>query len=121
MPPLLRANQLQKLAAKVGFDWPDLLPVWNKITEEIEECKEAVEQGHSKSLITGELGDILFAVVNLSRKLKVDPAIALESTNKKFIERFSFIETKVKENGQDLTDLSLEELDHFWELSKQKK
>lgn len=120
LPPLLRAYQLQKLAAKVGFDWPDLEPVWDKIQEEVSESKEAIALNLNKSKIQAEVGDLLFAVVNLTRKLGIDPSIAIETTNKKFIDRFGFIELQAKNMGKELTKMGLEEMDALWEKAKTK-
>lgn len=119
LPPLLRSKQLQNKAAKVGFDWDDIGPVLVKVKEEIMECEEAIKQ-NSKKLIEGELGDLLFSVVNLARKLEIDPVVALETTNNKFRHRFAFIEQSLKENGKTFSEVSLDEMDDYWERAKEK-
>lgn len=115
LPALLRAYKLQKRAAKVGFDWPDTRPVFEKIEEEIEELKHAHQHGTN---IEEELGDLLFAVVNLARKLKVNPENALRSTNSKFKSRFNYIEKTLQKNGKSPKESTLNEMDMLWEEAK---
>ncbi|MCV6609646.1 MAG: nucleoside triphosphate pyrophosphohydrolase [Amphritea sp.] len=119
LPALNRADKLQKRAARVGFDWGDPLPVLDKIEEEIAELREAIASGN-KTEIEHELGDLLFAQVNLARHLKVNPETALRHTNQKFTRRFGFIEDQVDASGQDWNDFSLDELDAWWDEAKQK-
>ncbi len=119
LPALNRADKLQKRAARVGFDWGDPLPVLDKIEEEIEELREAIASGN-KTEIEHELGDLLFAQVNLARHLKVNPETALRHTNQKFTRRFGFIEDQVDASGQDWNDFSLDELDAWWDEAKEK-
>lgn len=119
LPALNRADKLQKRAARVGFDWGDPLPVLDKIEEEIAELREAIASGN-KTEIEHELGDLLFAQVNLARHLKVNPETALRYTNQKFTRRFGFIEDQVDASGQDWNDFSLDELDAWWDEAKQK-
>jgi len=117
MPSMMQAVKLQQKAAKFGFDWPDISPVFAKIREELDELEEAIqlgEQGH----IAEEMGDVLFAMTNLARHLKVSPDIALNKTNTKFRRRFARIETLLVAQNRKLTDCSLAELDRYWEQAK---
>ena len=118
LPALIRADKVQKKAAKVGFDWDDIEPALDKIIEEYNEIK-SVYKSHNKSKITEELGDLIFSTVNVARFLDIDPEYALNYTIDKFISRFYYIETKVKELGKDITEMTLQELDEFWEMSKE--
>ena len=117
MPALMQAEKLQKKAAKVGFDWPDVAPVFVKIREELAELEEAIQQAE-QAHIEAEMGDVLFAMSNLARHLSVSPDVALNRTNVKFRRRFARIETLVSESGKSLNDCSLEELDVLWEQTK---
>ncbi len=117
LPSLLRAYKLQSKAAKVGFDWDTIEPVWGKIKEELEELKAAVVNGDSNAM-EGELGDVLFSVVNLARFLQLEAEVALHVTNNKFVRRFSYIENAVVTNGLKWEELSLAELDILWEKAK---
>ncbi|MEG6586191.1 nucleoside triphosphate pyrophosphohydrolase [Dendrosporobacter sp. 1207_IL3150] len=117
LPSLMKAYKLQAKAAKVGFDWDNINPIWEKIEEEITELKEALLEGETEAL-EGELGDILFAVVNLARFLGIDAEIALNVTNSKFKNRFAYIEAKVKEKGTNWEHFTLAELDKFWDEAK---
>ena len=117
LPALMGACKLQQKAAKAGFDWDDIEPVWGKLDEEIAELKQAIQQqdsGHTEE----ELGDVLFSVVNLARFLKVDAETALRLTNGKFKQRFSHVEARVKASGHSWNEFTLEELDAFWEEAK---
>lgn len=118
-PALLEGLKLTKRAAKVGFDWPSIEPVFDKLHEEISELKEAVN-ARDEGEIGEELGDLLFAVVNLSRHLGVEPETALKRTNRKFRKRFKFIEDELKQTGTMLEDASLEEMDGLWDKAKAK-
>lgn len=119
LPQLYRAFRMQEKASKVGFDWKDKEPVWNKIQEEINELKE-VQSGVNHEKIEEEFGDLLFSLVNYARFIDVNPENALRRTNDKFIKRFNYIERKFKENGKEITKSTLEEMDKFWEESKKK-
>jgi MazG family protein len=116
-PALLEALKLTNKAAKVGFDWQDHEQIFDKIQEEIGELKEAMG-GKTKDDISGEVGDLLFAVVNLARRIDVEPETALKTTNRKFRQRFMFIEDELKAAGRELTDASLEEMDELWNKAK---
>ncbi len=113
VPPLHRAYQLQKRAARVGFDWPDISDVYDKLNEEVAEFKEAIESGNREHVLE-ELGDIVFSVVNLARFVKVDPAFALERTNAKFERRFRVVEEEIESNGRKMKDCTLAEMDEIW-------
>ncbi|MCE5285070.1 MAG: nucleoside triphosphate pyrophosphohydrolase, partial [Pelosinus sp.] len=118
LPALLRAYKLQGKAAKVGFDWDDVQPVWDKVQEELVELREAAAADNLRD-IEGELGDVLFSVVNLARFLGVEAETALNVTNNKFIRRFQYIENKVMQQGLKWDKLTLEELDRIWNKAKQ--
>jgi tetrapyrrole methylase family protein/MazG family protein len=117
LPALLRAEKIQARAARVGFDWPELQGAWDKIEEEKEELLVALRGGAQED-IKNEYGDLLFALVNVARFLKVDPEEALGHTIDKFIQRFRSMEEQVKEQGLKLSDLSLQELDKLWDEAK---
>lgn len=117
LPALLRSQNLQKKAARVGFDWPDVAPVYAKLSEEIGEIREAVEQ-KNPAAIEAEVGDLLFSAVNLARKLGVDAETALAGANKRFYSRFRHIEKTLLADGRAIEGTSLEELDRIWEQAK---
>ncbi len=119
-PALMRAQKLQKKASKVGFDWPDAQRVFDKIEEEICELKQEIKDNSSTN-IEEEFGDLLFAFVNLGRKLGLDCETALTKCNQKFYSRFNGIEKEVKEASKQMTDLSLEELEALWIQQKLKE
>ncbi len=124
LPELVKAYRMQEKAAGVGFDWENKEQVWGKVEEEIRELKEEVgvwEQGTgscNKERVTEEFGDLMFALVNYSRFIKVNPMDALEVANKKFRKRFNYIEDKAREMGKSLVDMSLDEMNELWNVSK---
>lgn len=121
LPALSRAAKLQKRAAQVGFDWPEALPVLDKVREELDEVLEAMSENDPQA-IAEELGDLLFAVANLARHLKVEPEAALRAANGKFERRFRFIEQALREAGRPIENCSLDELDALWgDAKKQEK
>ncbi|MDP3816006.1 nucleoside triphosphate pyrophosphohydrolase [Pseudomonas sp.] len=121
LPSLSRAIKLQKRAAQVGFDWPEALPVVDKVREELDEVLEAMSENDPQA-IAEEIGDLLFVVSNLARHLKVDPESALRAANGKFERRFRFIEQALREAGRAMENCPLEELDALWgEAKKQEK
>ena len=121
LPALSRAAKLQKRAAQVGFDWPEALPVLDKVREELDEVLEAMSENDPQA-IAEELGDLLFVVVNLVRHLKVEPEAALRAANGKFERRFRFIEQALRDAGRPIENCSLDELDALWgEAKKQEK
>lgn len=117
LPALIYAEKVQHKAAKVGFDWDEIGPVWDKCAEEIAELKEAAAEKDADH-IEDEFGDLVFAIVNLARFLKVDPELALRRANKKFSRRFKVVEQKVVESGRDWSEYTLSQLDRFWEEAK---
>lgn len=117
LPALMRAEKLQKRAARVGFDWPNLDGVVDKIAEEAQELKEASESLNADA-IEDEMGDLLFAVTNLARKLGVDPEVALRRTNDKFTRRFKFVEAGAERDGRVLSNMTLDEMDELWNAAK---
>ena len=117
LPALLRAQTVQKKAARVGFDWPDAEPVYAKIEEETAEIREAVARG-VQAEVEAEIGDLLFSAVNLARKLGVDAETALAGTIKRFTARFRCIEDALRAEGRKMEDTPLEELDRLWEQAK---
>jgi MazG family protein len=116
-PPLEKAAKLQKKAAKAGFDWPSPQPVWDKIDEELGELRAALKIGFHAE-IESELGDILFSVVNLSRLLHVDPALALHRTNVKFERRFREVERRLAAEGSRPSEAGLGRMDALWNQVK---
>ena len=118
LPALLRAEKLQRRAASVGFDWDSALRVVDKIAEEAREIADAQQQGAPRAKIEDEIGDLLFAVVNLARHLKVDPETALRGTNAKFIRRFESIEDRLAANGRTPAQATLEEMEALWNAAK---
>ncbi|RBW67645.1 nucleoside triphosphate pyrophosphohydrolase [Bacillus taeanensis] len=116
LPGLYQAYEFQKEAAKIGFDWPDVQPVWAKIKEEIEEFRQADSADEQLK----EFGDILFALVNLARFYSIDPEEAVRATNRKFYNRFSYIEQQLEKNSLNPKDVTLEQLDVWWEEAKKK-
>ncbi|MCB5258295.1 MAG: nucleoside triphosphate pyrophosphohydrolase [Candidatus Cloacimonetes bacterium] len=120
LPALIYAQRMQEKAASVGFDWDAVPPILEKIDEENKELKSALET-NDQMRIKEELGDLLFTIVNLARKLHIDAETALKETARKFSKRFQFIEEQYRQNGENINEASLEELDSFWELSKKEK
>ena len=117
LPALVKANRIQAKVAGVGFDWEKPEQVWEKVQEELNEFREEVSKGDTDAM-EAEFGDVLFSMVNYARFLNIDPENSLERTNKKFIKRFQYLEEKVKEKGKSLKDMSLREMDVFWEEAK---
>jgi len=117
LPELQKAARMQEKVSKVGFDWENKNDVWKKVIEEIEEMHESEKTG-DKNLLEKEMGDVFFALINYSRFLGINPENALRRTNKKFINRFNYIEQKLEENNKLITESNLEEMDKYWEESK---
>jgi tetrapyrrole methylase family protein/MazG family protein len=120
LPPLERAARIQELVSKVGFDWKSPAPVWQKMHEEGRELEEAVQKGDPRR-VEDEVGDLLFTVVNLSRLLNVDPAIALHRTNEKFIGRFRKLEAVLEAQGLKPAEAGLERMDTIWNQVKEEE
>jgi tetrapyrrole methylase family protein / MazG family protein len=119
-PALNRAFRVQEKAAGVGFDWPDVAPVWQKVHEEIGELEAEVAKNDAER-IEHEFGDLMFSMVNLGRKLGVNPEDALRQAIEKFTRRFAYIEERLMAQGKSLHDSNLEEMDALWEESKKKR
>jgi tetrapyrrole methylase family protein/MazG family protein len=117
LPSLLRAHRLQDRAARVGFDWKDVQDVINKVDEELEEFRQALKSGSPKEL-EDELGDVFFALVNLSRFIRVNPEEALRKCISRFISRFRYIEEEIAKSGRDMRNVTLEEMEALWQEAK---
>lgn len=120
LPALARAQKLQKRAARSGFDWPEVEPVLDKLQEEIDEVREAVQQ-RDQAAMCEEIGDLLFSVVNLARHLGVDAEEALRAGNRKFISRFSHIEQSLQQAGQSIEQQDLQTLESLWQAAKRQE
>lgn len=117
LPALVKANRIQEKVAGVGFDWEQPEQVFEKVQEELSELQEEIKGGNPDQM-ESEFGDVLFSMINYARFLNINPENALERTNKKFIKRFQYLETKAKESGKSLVDMTLAEIDIFWEEAK---
>jgi len=117
LPALVKANRIQDKVAGVGFDWEKPEQVWKKVEEELNEFKVEVKLGNQEA-IENEFGDVLFSMVNYARFLGINPENALERTNKKFSKRFQYLESKAKSKNKSLKEMSLAEMDVFWEEAK---
>ncbi len=122
LPALMRAVKLQNRAQRVGFDWDDVSPVFDKIREEIDELEAATRQlgtdDQTRQDQEAELGDVLFAITNLARHLDQDPEVALTNSNNKFVRRFTYIEKQLAADGKTLQEASLDRMEKLWEASK---
>ena len=118
LPALIRAKKLTKRAATVGFDWPQTGQVVAKIDEELAEVKAEINAHASQKYIEDEIGDLLFTIANLARHFKIDPEAALKKTNRKFIDRFHFIEQKLESANMSFEDASLERMEELWQTAK---
>ncbi len=121
LPALLRARKLQERAARVGFDWPDMAATLAKVDEELGELKEAIEDGGDGAAQAEEVGDLLFACVNVARRLGIDPEQALRDCNDKFVRRFNAVEDGLAKAGKAPEDSTLEEMDALWEAAKRRE
>ncbi len=118
MPSIVKALRMQDKAAQVGFDWPTTTEVWAKVDEELAELKEEFREDATSAKTENEFGDFIFSLINLARHHNINPDDALEKTNQKFIKRFQYIEAKAKEHNRKLTDMTLDEMDVFWNEAK---
>ena len=118
LPAMVKAMRIQEKARGVGFDWDNADQVWDKVQEELAEFKAEVEK-NDKEKMTDEFGDVLFSMINYARFLDINPETALEKTNKKFIKRFQYLEEKAKKEGKDIKNMSLEEMEAYWNEAKQ--
>ena len=117
LPSLIKAYRIQDKARNVGFDWEEREDVWDKVAEENAEVREAITRGDQDD-IEAEFGDLLFSIINAARLYGVNPDNALERTNKKFIKRFNYLETESKKDGKTLGDMTLGEMDQYWDRAK---
>ncbi|MBG6132323.1 XTP/dITP diphosphohydrolase [Aquimarina sp. EL_43] len=117
LPAMVKASRIQDKVAGVGFDWEEPYQVFEKLKEELDELQHEIEV-EDQEKIESEFGDVLFSMINYARFLKVNPEDSLERTNKKFIKRFQYLESKAKENNKSLRDMTLAEMDVFWEEAK---
>jgi len=117
LPAIVKAYRIQEKVRGIGFDWENKNQVWDKVQEEIEEFQREEKKNDTEKM-EEEFGDVLFSLVNYSRFVNVNPEDALEKTNKKFIRRFQFMEQKIKEDGLDLSKLSFEQMNNFWDMAK---
>ena len=122
LPALVKAMRIQEKARGAGFDWEEKQQVWQKVEEELQEFKQEFDVLENEAIdaqkAEGEFGDVLFSLINYARFININPETALEHTNKKFIKRFTYLEQKAKENGKSLQDMTLAEMDVFWEEAK---
>ena len=117
LPALVKASRIQEKVAGVGFDWEESQQVWEKVEEELQEFHDEVKEGN-KDEMEAEFGDVLFSLINYAKHLNINAENALERTNKKFISRFQYLEGKAKELGKELSDMTLKEMDVYWEEAK---
>jgi XTP/dITP diphosphohydrolase len=118
LPAVVKASRIQEKVAGVGFDWEKPEQVWEKVQEELSELNEEIKAGNKENT-EKEFGDVLFSMINYARFIGVNPENALEKTNKKFINRFQYLEKEAKKEGKELSDMSLVEMDVYWEKSKE--
>jgi len=121
LPALIKAMRIQEKARASGFDWEKKEQVWDKVKEELKEFEQEVNAGDSLNQadkIESEFGDLLFSLINYARFININPEDALEKTNKKFIQRFTYLETESKKDGKDLSSMSLTEMDEYWDKAK---
>ena len=119
LPAMIKAYRIQDKARGVGFDWEETSQVWDKVVEEMNELKHEVDNNGKPERIESEFGDLLFALINYSRFIDVNPDTALERTNNKFINRFMHMEENIKKTGKSLHDMTLKEMDVFWNKAKE--
>jgi XTP/dITP diphosphohydrolase len=122
LPSLVKASRIQEKARGVGFDWEDKTQVWEKVEEEMQEFKNEFNVVDNEAIdiekAEDEFGDLLFSLINYARFININPENALEKTNKKFIKRFQYLESKAKESGKELQDMTLAEMDVYWNEAK---
>ena len=118
LPAMIKATRIQEKARGVGFDWDHESQVWEKVQEEMQEFRQEVALGNSEKA-EAEFGDLLFSLINYARFRNINPEDALEKTNRKFIRRFTYLEEESKKDGKELSSMTLEEMDRYWEASKQ--
>ena len=119
LPAMIKATRIQDKARGVGFDWDNQEQVWDKVNEELVELKDEIDSNASKKKVESEFGDVLFSMINYARFIDVDPEMALERTNKKFIKRFQYLETESRKDGKEISEMTLEEMDVYWNAAKE--
>lgn len=119
LPAMVKAHRIQEKARGAGFDWEESNQVWEKVVEEKNELLHELKSGGEPKRVESEFGDLLFALINYARFIDVNPEDALEKTNRKFIKRFQYLEENSKKAGKDLTDMSLTEMDVYWNQAKE--
>ena len=117
LPAVVKAYRIQEKVRGIGFDWENKGQVWDKVLEEIQELKNE-ENNNNIDRIEDEFGDVLFAFINYSRFININPEDALEKTNKRFIKRFQFLEKQISADGKQLSDLTFDEMNSYWDLAK---
>jgi XTP/dITP diphosphohydrolase len=120
LPAIVKAARIQEKAQGVGFDWNNANEVWAKVQEELNELQQAVITQNAQDT-EGEMGDVLFALINYARFIKINPDSALERTNQKFIKRFQYIERQAHAQGRQITDMTIDEMEYFWQAAKHEK
>lgn len=120
LPSIIKSYRIQDKARNVGFDWEKKEDVWDKVNEELNEVKAEVSNGNKEN-IEAEFGDLLFSIINAARLYDINPDDALERTNKKFIRRFNYLEQHAKEDGKSLKEMTLKEMDQYWNKAKEEE
>ena len=118
LPALIKSHRIQDKVRAVGFDWDHKEQVWDKVTEEINEVKHELINGNQREKMEDEIGDLLFSIVNAARLYDIEPETALERTNRKFIHRFKYLESKANQMGKSLKEMNLKEMEAIWEEAK---
>ena len=118
LPAMIKSHRIQDKVRAVGFDWDHREQVWDKVTEEINEVRHELNTGQEKERMEDEIGDLLFSIVNAARLYDIEPETALERTNRKFIKRFKYLESKALELGRSLKEMSLQEMEAIWQEAK---
>jgi XTP/dITP diphosphohydrolase len=119
LPALVKASRIQEKARGVGFDWDNREQVWEKVNEELAEFKTEVDSNAPHEKVEAEFGDLLFSMINYARFININPEDALERTNIKFIRRFQFLETESAKDGKQIKDMTLTEMDTYWNRAKE--
>lgn len=121
LPAMVKANRIQEKARGVGFDWDHKDQVWDKLHEELDELRHEIDSKSDSSKVEDEFGDVLFSMINYARFIGINPEDALEKTNRKFIQRFQYLEEKAKQTGKSISDMTLAEMEAFWQEAKKVK
>lgn len=121
LPAMVKAQRIQDKARGVGFDWDNEHQVWDKVNEELQEFKIEADKSDNQKNIEAEFGDLLFSLINFARFKGINPEDALEKTNKKFIRRFQYLETESEKDGKTMGEMTLEEMDFYWNRAKRKE